>query len=319
MNRNQTNQNKLVSILMPTYNVESYVDEAICSILNQTYSNIELIIVDDCSTDETYQRALKYETMDSRVHVYRNTRNLKIALTLNRCLESAVGYYIARMDGDDISEPQRIERLVDYIECNKGVDLVGSYTVAIDEHGNPLAKHRLPVTDKWIGRTMPLCSSVQHIWLCRSEVYSKLGGYRDYPGAEDYDFLLRARRSGFVLANDPEYLYRVRLREGNTESTEGLNRVLTKKYVYRISRTRDSDDVGDLEADYKKYLLAHSQDKERYARASRILAKAKSARRNPLLMAILAVRASITSRYIFEYLLEVIGVRVACLLERGAN
>ena len=76
----------LVSVIMPTYNVEKYVGEAIESILNQTYENFEFIIVDDCSTDSTYEICKKYANQDSRIKLYKNSENLKISKTLNFAL-----------------------------------------------------------------------------------------------------------------------------------------------------------------------------------------------------------------------------------------
>ena len=102
-------QNKLVSVIIPVYNVEKYVKEAIQSIQNQTYINLEIIVIDDGSSDKTYTIVEELARNDERIKLYKNEKNLKIVKTLNRALSLANGENIARMDGDDISALDRIE------------------------------------------------------------------------------------------------------------------------------------------------------------------------------------------------------------------
>ena len=139
----------LVSIIMPVYNVEKFIAEAIESILDQTYTNFELIIVDDCSTDRTVSIINEYRKKDNRIVFLRNEKNLKICKTLNKAWKQAKGQYILRMDGDDISDVSRIEKMLNYIKSNN-VDLIGSYAVSIDEEGNILSYKKYFITDKYI-------------------------------------------------------------------------------------------------------------------------------------------------------------------------
>lgn len=301
----------LISVLLPTYNVEQYVEQAINSILYQTYSNLELIVVDDCSSDRTFDYVLRIAQHDSRVRAFRNERNLKISRTLNFALSCASGDLIARMDGDDISHPKRLEKLQQFLLSHPDIDLVGSLSEAIDENGKHLAFRKLPLTPRGIHRTLPLCSTVQHIWLAKRELYEELGGYRECPGAEDYDFLLRADSHGHRLANYPEYLYQVRLRRGNTESSEGLNRVLTKQYVYRANRNGFNIDLPTLQASIK----IGDKQKDKYRKASNRLNKAKHERDKPLKMIADTLLAAFTSVHMTRYLIEVTLVRLACKVE----
>ncbi len=103
-------ENYLISVIIPVYNVQSFVEEAILSICNQTYRNLEIIVVDDCSTDETYTIVENLVKKDSRIKLFRNRKNSKIVKTLNFALEQANGEFIARMDGDDISSLLRLEK-----------------------------------------------------------------------------------------------------------------------------------------------------------------------------------------------------------------
>lgn len=227
---------ELISVLMPTYNVEKFVSEAVESILGQTWTNFELIIVDDCSTDHTYDILKKYAAADGRIRLFRNDINSKICKTLNRALSQAKGQFIVRMDGDDISSPDRFEKLYRYLQIHPDVDLVGSNTIAIDENGRELGRKDYLLHNKAIqigNRYMP---AIAHIWMARRKVYDELNGYRDIPYAEDFDFLLRGTIKGFRYANVDEYLYSVRHRNGNTVSSNGLVQRKTANYVKKIHR-----------------------------------------------------------------------------------
>ena len=304
-----------VSVLMPTFNVGDYVEEAVDSILDQTMGDFELIIVDDCSNDATFNVLKELAGKDERIRLFRNDRNLRIAKTLNYARSKARGRYIVRMDGDDISRSDRFAKLLDFLDNNPSCSLVGSYTTAIAASGVELARRRQPRSDKWISRTLPLCSTVSHIWMARKSLYDELGGYRNVPGAEDYDFLLRAKYRGHKVANYPDYLYKVRLREGNTESTQGLERILTKEFVFHMVKAGEEFDERRL-ADY---LNVDDREKEKYQAASAILNKAKHERNLPLQLVVDVVRAALSSRHVAKYLFEVTTVRVAVKLEDIAS
>lgn len=114
--------NPLISVLMPAYNAEKYIKEAIESILNQTFSNFEFIIIDDGSIDATEEIIKSFK--DSRIVYIKNEKNLGLIKTLNKGISIARGEFIARMDSDDISMPQRFELQLDVFKKYKGVDIV---------------------------------------------------------------------------------------------------------------------------------------------------------------------------------------------------
>lgn len=310
----------LISILMPTYNVEEYISEAIESLLNQTYSNIEIIVVDDGSTDGTYSILKTYADRDSRIKLLRNLRNLNIVGSLNRALKYARGDYIARMDGDDVSVSTRIEELHNYLVCNPDCDIVGSFSEAINAKGETIAKRSFPCSDRLIKKTLRYCSTIQHIWMAKSSAYQTLRGYREFPGAEDYDFLLRAKQAGLGLSNYPKSLYKVRLREGNTESTKGLERIKTKEFVYKYSLEKHP--VDELTIDEKRlscYLTCSDSALRSYRDASNLLNRAKHERGNKALLVKDTLHAALLSRYMQKYLFEVIRVRIAVMFEKLAR
>lgn len=124
-----------VSIVMPLYNAEKYVDKTIDCMLNQTYKNIELIIVDDASTDSSLEIVLKKR--DSRIKLLRNEYNRGISFSRNRAIKEASGVYIAIMDDDDLAPLDRIEKEVEFLDKNPGVHIVLGHMVEIDEDDNP--------------------------------------------------------------------------------------------------------------------------------------------------------------------------------------
>lgn len=230
----------LVSVLIPVYNVETYVEEAVRSILSQTYRKLEIVIVDDCSTDATYAICQKLAASDPRILLFRNDSNRKIASTLNRAFAESAGQLIARMDGDDISEPDRIERQVNYLNANPDIDLVGVNLIGIDANGNELSRFVHLWDQQLLVKSCKYVTPVSHVWVARRVVYERLSGYRDIPGCEDYDFLLRMLSQGLRFGNIPDYFgYRVRLqRRGNTQAMIGLRQRKMFSYVYRLYRER---------------------------------------------------------------------------------
>ena len=128
--------NPLVSIIMGVYNEEKNLQTCIDSIINQTYDNWEFIICDDCSTDGSVRVLEEYRNKDSRITVLKNENNSRLAQTLNNCLKVAKGEFIARMDADDISLPDRIQKQVVFLIENPGIDCVGTGRIMFDESGD---------------------------------------------------------------------------------------------------------------------------------------------------------------------------------------
>jgi glycosyltransferase involved in cell wall biosynthesis len=130
-------QNPLVSIGMPVYNGENYITEALDSLLAQTYSNVELIISDNASTDSTETICSKYVAADRRIRYYRNEQNLGAAANYNRVVELAQGKYFKWAAHDDIHGPTLVQRCVEVLEQDESIVLCHTKTTIIDEHGRP--------------------------------------------------------------------------------------------------------------------------------------------------------------------------------------
>lgn len=307
---------ELISVLMPTYNVENFIRQAVGSILNQTWNNFEFIIVDDCSQDRTYEILSEYADKDSRIKLYRNDTNSKICKTLNRALAHASGKYIVRMDGDDVSSPDRFEKLYRYLQVHPDVDLVGSNTIAIDENGVELGRKDYLLHNKAIqigNRYMP---AIAHIWMARRKVYDQLNGYRDIPYAEDFDFLLRGTIKGFHYANVDEYLYSVRHRNGNTVSSNGLVQRKTANYVKKIHHYECIDGNNHFDKDeYKKFISCSKKEQDTYYNAAVILSDAIRNKKNKRKMFLYTMKAALSSSYVFYYLVDAVAMRVIKKME----
>ena len=201
----------LVSIVMPIYNSETYLDEAILSIIHQTYQNWELLVINEFGSNEEGKRIInRYAAIDSRIRLIQNSKRLGIAESLNEGLRQAKGEYIARMDGDDISLPKRIEKQVEFMEENKDILLCG---VQVEVFGSEKWDWKLE-TDPARIRTDALFYSpcVHPTILFRRDVINKYNVFynKDYKASEDYDFFTRILEFG-EIANLKEVLFKYRL------------------------------------------------------------------------------------------------------------
>lgn len=226
-------QNVLISVLLPTYNVEKYIESAVECVVSQTYTNIEIIVVDDCSTDTTYAILERIKLSEPRIKLFRNEKNLGIVKSLNFGLSVSKGEYIVRMDGDDLCDRFKFEKQLNFLITNEDVALVGCDVISVDENNvvlnHVITSHNIKCTKKILNYVSP----VLHIWMCKKEIYTILGGYRELGGSEDYDFLLRLDSLGYKFFNLPFFGYSVRIRSGNTQTTRGLYQ---KKVVYYIRK-----------------------------------------------------------------------------------
>lgn len=196
----------LVSVVMPVFNCERFVAEAIESILNQTFTDFEFLIIDDGSTDRTLKILKNFS--DPRLRVIRHSKNLGIVAALNRGIAEAKGEFIARQDGDDRSVLGRLAIQVGYLTLHPSVGVLGTSANIIDEVGRCIRRLCPPETDK--GTKLQLLTSAAFIHgsvMIRANLLGQAGGYRDdFPSAEDYSLWLRlAKLTEF--ANTPELLY----------------------------------------------------------------------------------------------------------------
>lgn len=202
-----------VSVIMGVYNCATTIKESIDSILNQTYTNWELIVCDDCSTDQTYSiiEDIRNQNPD-KIVLLKNELNLGLAATLNHCLKYATGDYIARQDGDDLSMLNRFETQVDFLLNHSEYDLVGSKMTSFDEQGIiNIRGVEDSIPDKYTFlKSNPFCHATI---MARKEVFQHLDGYRVIKKTyrtEDLDLWYRFFEKNFRGYNLSESLYFVR-------------------------------------------------------------------------------------------------------------
>lgn len=212
----------LVTVLMPVYNAEEFVGTAIKSILDQTYTNFELLVIDDGSTDKSAEVINAPD--DSRIRYVKNDVNVKLITTLNKGIKLAKGKYIARLDADDIAEKTRLEEQVEFMEANPSVGLSGTWYTAF---GTKNSTVRNPTSNQDI-RYMMLyqCAIIHPSTIFRTSVIrdNDLFYNMDYPHAEDYELWCRFAEVS-ELANIPSVLLRYRLHESNISKLENSTQV----------------------------------------------------------------------------------------------
>ncbi len=207
-------ESSLVSVVMPAYNAEKYIEEAIQCILNQTYKNWELLITDDASTDQTLTIIQNYIIKDSRIKFYKNETNIGYLKTWNKLMEIAKGEFITFLDADDLCTFDRIETLYQYLQNHPTIKIVGSNINIVDVSNALVTTKNYPVSSQEINDTLssnnfPFCGSAVMI---KKDVYQKVGGYREYFNRlawEDHDWLIRCCTM-FKAANINQYLYSYR-------------------------------------------------------------------------------------------------------------
>lgn len=202
----------LVSIIFPCYNCEQFVEAAMNSLLDQTYRNIEVIAIDDASTDGTFGKLVAMASGDSRIRVVRNEVNIGLILTLNKGIKLCGGEFIARMDADDMCHLNRIEKQVAFLEATPDADVVSCFCEYWNHDGtfhslNSYFSATQNEACRFINMFDP---PILHAGIvCRGDVL-KEGGFvhsDENRHIEDYDLWTRLLRKGKKLAVIPEYLY----------------------------------------------------------------------------------------------------------------
>ena len=202
-----------VSIIMGIYNCAPTLQEAIDSILNQTLTDWQLVLCDDGSTDNTYTIATAYHNKyPEKIVLLRNEYNMGLNYTLNRCLAISVGEYIARMDGDDISLPTRLEREASFLDTHPEYAIVSTPMFFFDETGDWGRSYSIerPVKYDFIKHSPVHCHAPCMI---RKDAYMAVGGYTEDPRMlrfEDVNLWYKLYAKGFIGYNLDEPLYKMR-------------------------------------------------------------------------------------------------------------
>ena len=203
------NDPRKISVIMGVYNGGLRTIDSIESIENQEYENWEFIICDDCSNDESFEILSQTVKNNAKIKVIRNDRNIGLAATLNKCIQYCNGQYIARMDDDDISYPDRFLKQIEFLERNPNISFVSSSADIYDGQ---------KIVSKRINKNFP--TKIDLIWnsrfihpatMFRAEVLKSVGGYRvssETTRGQDYDLFMRLYGKGYLGANIQDCLFR---------------------------------------------------------------------------------------------------------------
>ncbi len=233
MKKDLSHSSPLVSVVMPAYNSDMYISAAIESIINQTYHNWELIVVNDCSADQTSNIAERFARQNSKIRIAYNKKNLGVACTMNHGIDLAQGKYVARLDADDWSYPDRLEKQVDFLEKHKDIVLLGGSMNICDGSLNKVDERRYATADEEIRKRIlyfnQFCSSA--IMVRRSTAIA-VGGYENYRCASDYDFVLKVGLKG-TIANLNDTLVKYRIHKSSITRT---NRKMQAQITLEIQK-----------------------------------------------------------------------------------
>lgn len=195
----------LVSIILPVYNGADHISESIESVLKQTYQNWELIVVDDCSTDNTPEIIENFRKSDSRIRILRNERNLKLPMTLNAGFASAKGDYFTWTSDDNMYRSNALEKMVTVLDENQGIDFVYADLSVINDSGEIISEAKQPEPPE-----IRFYNMMGACFMYRRELAEKVGEYDPATFlAEDYDYWLRCYKyTDFLHIREDLYLYR---------------------------------------------------------------------------------------------------------------
>lgn len=224
----------LVTVILPVYNTEKYIAEAVQSILNQTFKDFELLVINDASTDNTL--AILENFTDARLKIITNPVNFKVVKSLNRGIEQAKGEFIARMDADDISLPQRLEKQIELLQSEQHLDVCGSW---VQKFGDENEIHAPATTHDEIKGALLFHNIIIHPTVMFRKKSFEVHGFKYDEGfinAEDYGLWEQAiDRLKFALI--PEVLLKYRIHDNNVSVHKASNWQVVKDMNFKVYRS----------------------------------------------------------------------------------
>lgn len=249
----------IFSVIIPAFNGEKHVHKAIESILNQTFHDFELFLVDDCSTDQTLNILKSYQKKDNRIILLENKKNIGKPASLNRAIKKADGKYIALLDCDDVALPCRLEMQSSFFESNPEIKLTASLGYYITE------------TDEVIGKIFSEFTDIDYVHSCLKNnraigllapsasfyrsVATEVGGFRDVFPCEDIDFWNRVLEK-YPVVVQKEYLINYRIHSGSVTTSEFFRTKQNFRFVEHNMILRRS---GGNELNLKEYLAYYAR------------------------------------------------------------
>ncbi len=237
-------QTPAVSVLLPAYNCSKFLSQAIESVLQQTFTHFEFIIINDGSTDDTEKVILSYS--DPRIKYFKNDGNKGLIYTLNRGIDEAKGKYIARMDGDDICTPERFEKQVNWLEKNPHVSVLALTVTLIDEQNNVIGywdDDKNNITTNSIKKFLSKNNCIAHpTVIFKTAIIKRFKFDTKQKLSEDYDLWLRLIANGNVIAKLDDVLFLHRILNDSFTRTRKYNvftRISKVQIKFFINQLKD--------------------------------------------------------------------------------
>lgn len=224
-----------LSVVMPVYNAGKYLKESIDSVLSQSFSDFEFIIVDDASTDNSYKILKDYAKKDKRIKLFKNSTNQKQGATVTKALNEAKGEYIARMDADDVSLKYRFAKQIEYLNSHSNTVAVGSQCYLIDKKGKSIGEKVFPTSfDKVYDYLFEFCPVQQPTMMFAVKRLPSDFAFYDHgmSPVEDVELLLKLFKYGKV-ENMPDYLLKYRI-HGENSSLINLRKSFFLTFISRM-------------------------------------------------------------------------------------
>jgi glycosyltransferase involved in cell wall biosynthesis len=221
-----TGQQRLLSVVLPVYNAGEFLRPAVQSILDQTYADFEFIIIDNCSTDGSFEILGEYAAQDDRIRLYRNEQNLGFVYSLNRGNRLATSEYVARMDADDVSMPDRLEKQMCFLIDNPDIDVVTCWNGQFDtDPADVRFVIKSPATHEELSRVARFKDPISHpACIYRRSAVLAVGGYPELGTLEDWLLWARMMQNGSRFACLQEVLYKFRRDENFAPRRRGWRR-----------------------------------------------------------------------------------------------
>ena len=238
-----------VSIITTFFNSEKYIKDAIKSIINQTYTDFEFILVNDCSSDNSPLIAKNFAKKDKRIKVIDLKKNIGTAEAFNKGYKASKGKLIARFDSDDISLEDRIEKQVKIFNAWSELSILGGSIKLIDKKGKIISKKiKFPSNMQELNRIIkfkvPIADPTSMI---KRDVFKKIGLFRKFTEpADDLDFWLRAFKNDLVITNIEDTLIYYRIHGNNLSSTKYEQQILNSIFVRRLSNIPINQNLSKL-------------------------------------------------------------------------
>lgn len=247
----------LVSVVMPVLDPHPvYFPEAVRSVLDQTLDDLELVIVEDPSSRSAAEMLREFS--DPRIRHFRNPQRTCLVDQRNATLAHARAELIACLDADDICEPDRLQKQVDYLQQHPDTCVLGSQLTIIDENSRPRGHRNYPMQHEQIAAALPRFNPIaQPAVMFRSADVHQVGAYKykEYVGLEDYDLWSRLAKNGYRLANHPQRLLRYRIHPGGLKASKLQGMIRGTLTVKRMHWSREMGWRGRMRMLMERALL----------------------------------------------------------------